>query len=323
MSNVGYYNIPLQYRVGMKNQTKKQLGGDITKNDAFAKILSIGYEFETDNLANLQGIVKGGKLVALLNRDTVRVDIGEEHDDVIDVVVFDENNREVDKKEISFLITNDVYESSLIKKLNRLCQTNLITTRKNQVKKAIKHANLHKYKDQIMEALESGEYGNVFGNLETLFENGTIPNGTSNKKLLYDDLEKIYKQNDNLYKYIRTDKYDQMAHSKQYDIRFQFSQSSSRIISCGTFSDVEWVITYYKPKKSKNVVLDTFINALRNLCRHLDQYTGKMHGYLEMTTGTRERHSNDDRFSNIENHFLQTRRTIRSTLLSTDALIEA
>ena len=297
----------------MKKNTKKRTshsktrhlshtmsGGDIIKQDAFEKILSIGYEFETSNLANLQGIVEGGKLVAFSNRDTVRMDIGDEQDDVIEIQALDENNREVDKKEISFLITNDVSESRLVKRLNRLCETELITTRKNQVKKAIKHANLYKYKERIMEALQSGEYGNVFGNLETLFENGTIPDKekatkegssqiASSKKILYDGLEQIYKQNDDIYKYIRTDQYDDAKHSSKYDIRFNFSQSASSIISCGTFSDVEWIATYYKPQKSKNVVLDTFINAIRNLCRHIDQYTGKMHGYLEMTTGTKKR----------------------------------
>jgi hypothetical protein len=281
-------------------QKSRWWGGDITKQDAFEKILSIGYEFETSSLANLQGIVEGGKLVAFLNRDTARTDVGEEQEDIIEVQALDENNEEVDKKEMSFLITNDVSRSPFVKRLNKLCETDLITIRKNQVKKAIKHANLHKYKEQIMEALESGRYGDVFGNLEALFENGTLPN--AKKNILYEKLEQIYKQNDDIYKYIRTDQYDEATHSKKYDIRFKFSDSTTSIISCGTFSDVEWIATYYKPKKSKNVVLDTFINAIRNLCRHVDQYTGKIQGYLEMTTGTRGR----DVQTKIENPLTRT-----------------
>jgi predicted metal-dependent hydrolase len=282
------------------NTKKRWWGGDITKQDAFEKILSIGYEFETSSLANLQGIVEGGKLVAFLNRDTARTDVGEEQYDVIEVPALNENNEEVDKKEMSFLITNDISQSSFVKKLIKLCETDLITVKKNQVKKAIKYANLYKYKEQIMEALESGRYGDVFGNLDALFEKGTIPK--AKKNTLYEKLEDIYKQNDNIYKYIRTDQYDEAIHSKKYDIRFKFSSSANSIISCGTFSDVEWIATYYKPKKSKNVVLDTFINAIRNLCRHLDQYTGKIQGYLEMTTGTRER----DIQTKIENPLTRT-----------------
>lgn len=46
---------------------------------------------------------------------------------------------------------------------------------------------------------------------------------------------------------------------------------------CGQFADVEWILTYYNPKKGKNVILDTFINVIQNLVHHLDS--------LEKTTG--------------------------------------
>ena len=46
---------------------------------------------------------------------------------------------------------------------------------------------------------------------------------------------------------------------------------------CGQFADVEWILTYYNPKKGKNVILDTFINVIQNLVYHLES--------LEKTTG--------------------------------------
>jgi hypothetical protein len=46
---------------------------------------------------------------------------------------------------------------------------------------------------------------------------------------------------------------------------------------CGQFADVEWILTYYNPKKGKNVILDTFINVIKNLVHHLES--------LEKTTG--------------------------------------
>jgi hypothetical protein len=46
---------------------------------------------------------------------------------------------------------------------------------------------------------------------------------------------------------------------------------------CGQFADVEWILTYYNPKKGKNVILDTFINVIQNLVHHLES--------LEKTTG--------------------------------------
>ena len=48
---------------------------------------------------------------------------------------------------------------------------------------------------------------------------------------------------------------------------------------CGMFSDVEWIMTYYKPKQNKNILLNTFINVAKNLIFHLNQLekqTGKL-----------------------------------------------
>ena len=39
---------------------------------------------------------------------------------------------------------------------------------------------------------------------------------------------------------------------------------------CGLFSDVEWVGTFLTPKKSDNIILDTFVRLLGRLFRHLD-----------------------------------------------------
>ena len=46
---------------------------------------------------------------------------------------------------------------------------------------------------------------------------------------------------------------------------------------CGQFADVEWILTYYNPKKGKNIILDTFINVIKNLVHHLES--------LEKTNG--------------------------------------
>jgi hypothetical protein len=40
---------------------------------------------------------------------------------------------------------------------------------------------------------------------------------------------------------------------------------------CGMFSDVEWIMTYYKPTPNKNIILKTFINVAKNLIFHLSQ----------------------------------------------------
>ena len=46
---------------------------------------------------------------------------------------------------------------------------------------------------------------------------------------------------------------------------------------CGLFADVEWIMTYYEPKRSKNIIIDTFVNVIKNLLYHLNS--------LEKTSG--------------------------------------
>lgn len=53
---------------------------------------------------------------------------------------------------------------------------------------------------------------------------------------------------------------------KKYKIQFEFHDKET---PCSVFSDVEWIFTYYKPKQSENIIIDTFQNVLQNLLSHL------------------------------------------------------
>ena len=53
---------------------------------------------------------------------------------------------------------------------------------------------------------------------------------------------------------------------KIYPIQFLYNE----IRHCGLFSDVEWVGTFLRPKKSENIILDTFTKLLSRLFQHLD-----------------------------------------------------
>ena len=57
-----------------------------------------------------------------------------------------------------------------------------------------------------------------------------------------------------IYEYITSD-------GETYDINFEFWSEASKL-DCSSFSDVEWIATYYKPPKSSNVILNTLINVL-------------------------------------------------------------
>ena len=52
-----------------------------------------------------------------------------------------------------------------------------------------------------------------------------------------------------------------------YTINFLFSNKNA---ACSTHSNVEWVVTYYKPKRSSNIIINTFINMIKNLLKHLE-----------------------------------------------------
>ena len=72
-----------------------------------------------------------------------------------------------------------------------------------------------------------------------------------------EDGEDLIKKND-LYTF-------ETESGKKYKINFENWEKKD----CGTFADVEWIATYYSPKISKNIILDTFINVAKNLILHL------------------------------------------------------
>jgi hypothetical protein len=45
----------------------------------------------------------------------------------------------------------------------------------------------------------------------------------------------------------------------------------SKQLDCSSFSDVEWIATYYNPPRSNNIILNTLINVLDIIIYHLEQ----------------------------------------------------
>jgi len=115
-------------------RTHKNRGGDIHAKSAFEKILSIGYEMESTDLAKLTLMSDG----VFLNTDTATKDIAKINDPDLseDNINFQEytmrqeetfkeaayNNGEVDKN-IVFNITSDVARSPFVKELEKICST--------------------------------------------------------------------------------------------------------------------------------------------------------------------------------------------------------
>ena len=199
----------------MNNNTRKNIGGDITQSNAFQHILSIGYEFETGSLAKLTKTdvapVDEDKETpenVLFNSDTARKDIDEfkskdfEYDEEDENMIYRleeivelpaKNSKGLIDKNILFYLTNDIAPTAMVNKLDAECSP----------------------------------------------YNGVI------------------KKND-MYTF-------EASGGEVFNIQFLFHAERE----CSIFSDVEWLFTYLKPKKTGNVVIQTFSNMVQNLKEHL------------------------------------------------------
>lgn len=70
----------------------------------------------------------------------------------------------------------------------------------------------------------------------------------------------------------------------RYDIKIR--EADSELHNCSSFTDVEWILTYYKPIVSQNIILNTFYNSMNLLKQHLNN--------LKTIEGTKLYYLNDD-----------------------------
>jgi len=215
----------------LKNKTKKIRGGHIERNSIFEKILSIGYELETQSLTKLT-LIEGDNKQILLNTTSnakdyeimQRIKLGDYSED--------EYNKYEDRLDVNELMEIDSYTSESIN--NKLFIQNKDTT--------FLVAN-------DVAVTPFTKYLNAFCNFNQDNE----------------EAEDLINKN-NLYTF-ETDA------GEKYNINFESWGKQD----CGTFADVEWIMTYYKPVLDENVILTTFINVIKNLIVHLEQ--------LEKTSG--------------------------------------
>jgi len=230
-------------------------GGDLQHN-LFDKILSIGYELETNSLSKLTLLPNTD---ILLNSDITNEFYNQitnepiEEDDIYDLrrnekVEYDVyttkslNSTPIVDTYSKFLVTNDIADNRFTKYLSNLCD--------DEEKKAIKE--ILRYKNQDLEDDEEGSQDEA----DEESEEYELAKGLKNELYSFklDDSQKIYK------------------------INFEMSNRKT----CGIFSVTEWVFTYYKPKTGKNIILDTFVNLIKNLKYHFERLTLVGQGELEM-----------------------------------------
>ena len=196
-----------------KKKLNKIFGSGLVEN-IFQKIISIGYEFETNSLCKFTYTDHFGDDEILVNTDSARKDIELFE---LDDYVFDEYDEDIvlrneetvslpsynfsskskiqnDSNEVKFYITNDIADLSFKKILHEIC----------------------------------GD------------------------------------------EYLNNDMYKITTRDSAKDYLVHFVQTPQNLL-CNSFTNVEWIFTYYQPKKSANIIIDTFVNAIQNLIYHLEQ----------------------------------------------------
>ena len=234
-----------------KNKTRKaERGGDIHKREAFKHILSIGYELETSSLSKFTLISEttdqGDPI--LMNTDTARKDL--ETLQKVSTKNSEEEEEEDEEDENFALRQEEELEFNVYDRHNKVDKNASFLVTNDIVESPFIRLLNKRCIEVDEEKEEEIRYSEKYKEYEKT-------NKEAAKEYLA--LEKADFKN-TLYSF-RTDT------GKKYHMRFVFHDKDP---ACGLFSDVEWIFTYYKPKQSGNIILDTFANAIRNLLAHFE-----------------------------------------------------
>ena len=208
---------------------QKVVGGDIYKTNVFTKILSIGYELETSSLAKLT-LISGDENI-LLNTSSNSKDyeiIKKIQDGELSGDEYDKYDNRLDE-----LIEVDSYTSESINNSDK--------------SKLVKNVDTTFLLANDLTVSPFTKYLNVFCDLE---QDNNEKNNVDSNDNNNNDHEDLLDKNE-LYTFETND-------GVVYKINFETSDKQD----CGTFADVEWIMTYYKPEISENIILNTFINVI-------------------------------------------------------------
>jgi len=224
-------------------------GGGLNSHDAYKNILSIGFEFETHDLAKLS-LHQNGK--TLINSDTTLRGI---------------------KKKIPTGEVKAVDDNYLLVKIP-------IKLDNSKTGVGEEDAVMNEVQKEFLEEFENLEESGETEFLEYLNENRQKDNKEITKfqdtndigdgnfgDLLEKECEDLNIPKNEMY-------YFKSNTGKIFDIKF-----SEDMDLCKTFSGLEFVVTYYKPKqKNENMIVDTFVDACSRIIDHF--------GNLKKTSGS-------------------------------------
>lgn len=224
------------------------LGGSLISDKTFKKILSIGYEFETHDITKLSlhknkhSLINSDLTLRLL-KDKMDVKSITEVDDnylLVRIPIGQEkklnlneniNEEDMDEEEREFMEAfKEEYEAERIEKHEN--ESYLEYFKENR-----KTDNKKSIKFNVTNDIGDGDFGDM---VNELCKKLTIP---KNDMFIF-----------------------KTKNGKELDLKF----SEDITESCKTFPGVEYVITYYNPKKENpNVIIDTFVDACSRIIDHL------------------------------------------------------
>ena len=224
------------------------LGGSLISDKTFKKILSIGYEFETHDITKLSlhknkhSLINSDLTLRLLKEKMSTKSITEIDDNylLVRIPIGQEkkpnlneniNEEDMDDDEREFMEAfKEEYEAEKLEKYEN--ESYLEYFNENR-----KTDNKKSIKFNVTNDLGDGDFGEM---VNDLCEKLTIP---KNDMFVF-----------------------KTKNGKELDLKF----SEDITESCKTFPGVEYVVTYYNPKKENpNVIIDTFVDACSRIIDHL------------------------------------------------------
>jgi len=249
------------------------LGGTLLADKTFKKILSIGYEFETHDLAKLS-LHKNKRF--LINSTL--------NPRVLENKLQTKSIKEVDENYFSVKIPIGTTESKPKEESMKEEPDQEMTDEDKEFMEAFAEEHENEKEQEMLAKLEKyendsyleyfREYRKTDNKKSVRFE---ITNDMGNVDFNYmieDECKTLTIPKNDMYMFLT-------RHGKEFEIKF----SEELTKDCEAFSGVEFIVTYYNPKKENpHIVLDTFTDACSRIIDHF--------GNVKKTYGTLMLHDN-------------------------------
>jgi hypothetical protein len=235
VDNIFYYFDVVDYNINidvMYMESYKQFGGIITESEAFRHIKSIGYEFETTDLAKLS-----------LEGDSYLINSSNNNADMDESQQFDKNYFTYG---ISLDLSDDPSETEFRESEESEESNVSVRTQKSTAE------NDNEYAEYMLEPRPKDGKNTKVAITNDIASHSFI-------KMLNRKCRGRENEKNALYMF-RT------HGGKIYNIKFDHYMAER---PCATFSGLEVVITYYKPKRGNNLILNMFADACDRVISHL------------------------------------------------------